>query len=297
MSDPLDLQALRGDFARDGAVVLADRLPQEAVAAMRAEIDRLMALGAERAPGDAHFDFEPQAIDGKPAIQRIKRPHEISPLLFELAKSPAILDLVEALIGPDIRLHHSKVNVKMPEVGSPLEWHQDWAFVPHTNPDLAFVSIAVDACTAQNGPLFLLRGTHRQGLRQHHHDGFFDGAIDVAAEKLDTGKAQVLLGPPGTLSIHHPLIVHGSGHNRSSGPRRILFFEYAAADAWPLFYGVEWEEYESRMVRGRSTLTPRLGSEPVRLPWPRRSKGMIYELQQQFARPYFASEKKEAVGS
>lgn len=280
----------RERFEANGCLVLQDQLSAATVARLRAAADALMADGEGRGPGDSHYDFEPETLNGRAVIQRIKRPHEISPFFAELARAPEILDIVEELIGPDIRLHHSKINVKMPSVGSPLEWHQDWAFVPHTNPSMAFVSIAIDACTAENGPLHLLTGTHLTGLRDHHHDGYFFGAIDTAAEGVDTAAAETLIGAPGAMSVHHPLIIHGSGHNTSTGPRRILFFEYAAADAWPLFYGVDWDEYESRMVRGKSSQWPRLSDTPIRMPYPRQTKGMIYDLQQQFTKRFFRAD-------
>jgi phytanoyl-CoA hydroxylase len=37
--------------------------------------------------------------------------------------------------------------------GAPVEWHQDWAFYPHTNDDLAAVGIMLDDCDLENGPI------------------------------------------------------------------------------------------------------------------------------------------------
>jgi ectoine hydroxylase-related dioxygenase (phytanoyl-CoA dioxygenase family) len=282
-----DTIVLSERYATDGYVVVRDALPPEQVAALSAAADALLAAAADRGPGDPHYDFEPDASGGRPVVQRIKRPHEIDERIAALARSPAILDRVDALIGPNIRLHHSKINVKAPQVGSPLEWHQDWAFIPHTNADLAIVAIAIDACEPDNGPMLMLPGSHGGGLRDHHHDGLFYGVIDPRAEALDLDAAVPVLGPVGTMSIHHPLTIHGSGFNRSRSARRLLFFEYAASDAWPLFYGVDWPEYESRMMRGRSTLVPRFGATPVRLPHPRPAPGMIYDLQRSFSNRYF----------
>jgi ectoine hydroxylase-related dioxygenase (phytanoyl-CoA dioxygenase family) len=273
-------------YKRDGFVVLHDVLPPSLVQRLRQAADDMMDVETGRSNPD-HYDFESAQVDGKPVIQRIKRPHEINPALAALTRDSAILDRIAALLGPNLRLHHSKINVKAPEVGATLEWHQDWAFIPHSNSDLAIVSMALDDCTMQSGPLMLLPGSHAGGLRNHHQGGYFQGAIDVEAEGIDTSAAVPVLGPPGTISIHHPLTIHGSGYNRSLAPRRVLFFEYAATDAWPLFYGVKWEEYEARVVRGRSTNEPRFSNTPVRIPEPRATKGMIYDIQKSFSNPYF----------
>jgi phytanoyl-CoA hydroxylase len=281
MTAPPDLKTR---YEADGFVFLPGLLGAELMDPVCAAVDSVL---AEARPGDPRFDFEPGLVDGRPAVQRIKKPHDVVPACNALARAPAILDLVEVLIGSDIRLHHSKINVKPPQVGSPLEWHQDWAFVPHTNQSLVFVSVFIDDVPAQKGPLQLIPGSHRQGLRDHHDAGVFYGAIDPGSLPLD--RAAALTGPRGSVSLHHPLAVHGSGHNVSNRLRRMLFFEYAATDAWPLTYGVDWPEFESRIVRGRSCIHPRLENVPVTMPFPAPSGGAakIYAQQSLYPNRYF----------
>ena len=55
--------------------------------------------------------------------------------------------------------------------GSPVEWHQDWAFYPHTNDDVLATGIYLDDCDVDNGPLMVLPGTHRGPTFDHHADG------------------------------------------------------------------------------------------------------------------------------
>lgn len=282
----MDITEFKTIYERDGFVFLPGLLDAQDLAVLRAGIDAVM---AEAAPGDPRFDFEPELVDGKPVVQRVKKPHDTIPVCRALASSPKLLDYVEAIVGPDIRLHHSKINVKAPSVGSPLEWHQDWAFVPHSNQSMAFVSVFIDDVPLEKGPLQVLPGSHRQGLRDHHDDGVFYGAIDPAELALD--QARSLVGPRGSVSFHHPLAVHGSGHNRSTEARRMMFFEYAAADAWPFTYGVDWAEFDSRIVRGTSCCTPRLQAVPVKMPYPAPSGGAarIYAQQQLFKKRHFTA--------
>ena len=42
--------------------------------------------------------------------------------------------------------------------GSPVEWHQDWAFYPHTNDDVLATGIYLDDCDMDNGPLLVHPG-------------------------------------------------------------------------------------------------------------------------------------------
>jgi len=55
---------------------------------------------------------------------------------------PELLDIVAQLIGPGIYYNGDKLNMKIAGVGSPVEWHQDWAFYPCTNDDLLAVGVA-----------------------------------------------------------------------------------------------------------------------------------------------------------
>jgi phytanoyl-CoA hydroxylase len=287
---------VREPFERDGFVVLPAALPGDWLAQLRVVTDRLQANADRDAALAPYVDWEPTpAADGRLRVQRIHKPHEADPFYDRLARADIVLDAVEALIGPDIRLHHSKINIKPPEVGTPLEWHQDWAFIPHTHPGMAIVAICIDDCEEVNGPIRFLPGSHRGPLHDHHADGVFYGAIDPQA--IDVASAVHATGKAGTVSIHHPFIVHGSGFNHGTHDRRILFLEYAAADAWPLFYGVQWDDYNRRIVRGHATASARMAEVPVRLPYPTAAQGQgkIYDQQQRYAKKFFVGAAEQAA--
>ena len=79
--------------------------------------------------------------------------------------------------------------------------------------------------------------------------------------------------------------------NHSTRKRRVLFYEYTAADAWPLA-GVDvirdLDEFNARMVHGQPTLTPRMEDVPVRMPLPTAVfQGSIYENQRTLESRYF----------
>ncbi|MFK7965468.1 MAG: phytanoyl-CoA dioxygenase family protein [Burkholderiaceae bacterium] len=289
----------RADFDRyvqsltqDGFAVLHEYLDTQCLSRLRISTDAL--LNPDTAPpGSPELtDYEPLLLDGQNVVQRIRKPYLLDPLFFDLARSDQILSLLRPIIGPDIRLHHGKINIKAATVGSPLEWHQDWAFIPHSNQSMAIVSILIDDCAPENGPLQFVPGTHNERLHNHHHDGVFVGAIDPT--DLDLEKAIPTIGRAGTITVHHPMTVHGSGMNTGNSPRRMLFLEYAAADAWPLFYGVEWAEFNARMMCGVTTNKMRFSESEVRMPFPNGSEGQgrIYDLQRTFHKRYFETPKQ-----
>lgn len=91
----------------------------------------------------------------------------------------------------------------------------------------------------------VIPGSHRGPVYDHHTNGLFVGGIDAvvgAAAGCDFKSAAKLCGPAGSVSVHHVRAVHGSDHNRSDRPRRILFVECIGADAWPLLGCKEFGE-------------------------------------------------------
>lgn len=285
-----DPQALK-QYHEQGYVVFPGLLGDELTRELRDVMARVEASAVGLTEDNAVFDFEPDHTPETPRIQRIKKPNRVDPFFRALAANPRIMGLVSQLIGPNIRLNHAKINMKSARVGSSLEWHQDWAFAPHSNMDTCVVSVMIDECVPMNGPLLVVPGTHQGPLLEHHKDGRFVGAIvEDGDRRPDYNQSAALLGPAGTISIHHPMIVHGSDSNRSGAPRRILFLEYAAADAWPLFYHVDWDEYESRMVAGKSNSEVRLTDVHVKLPFPNHTSGSIYKTQTALASRFFGVE-------
>src|SRR5216683_995359 len=53
------------------------------------------------------------------------KPHLLFPWVDEIVHSPQVLDAVEDLIGPDIRLFHLTVWPKDAGSGTYVSWHQD----------------------------------------------------------------------------------------------------------------------------------------------------------------------------
>lgn len=277
-------------YRAHGYVVVQGLLDADEVAQLRAVTDAVSATADGTGAETPVFDFDPAVGTAPPAIQRIKKPHRVDPFYAALSHHPKILGMLERLIGADIRLSHSKINMKAAHGGAALEWHQDWAFAPHTNMDTCVASVLIDDSSPANGAMQVLKDSHLGPLIEHHDaEGYFAGAIDTAAAGLDMAKAVSLTGPAGTVAFHHPLTVHGSGVNRSGDQRRILFLEYAAADAFPLFYAVDWPEYESRMVAGTSSSTVRVEPNVVKLPFPSRAGSSIYKIQAHAKAKFFAT--------
>ena len=271
-------------YERDGYLVLERRLPPDVLAALHAEIDRYTAKARGLTEGTDELDLEDGHTPHAPKVRRIKLPHAHSEVFGGLMRDDLILAPVRDLLGPDLRLHTTKLNMKEAGHGAAVEWHQDFAFYPHTNDDVLAVGVILDDMTEANGPLMVFPGSHKGPIHDHHQDGRFVGAMDLARDGYDMADAVPLMGPAGSISIHHGRIVHGSAVNTSTRARRILFYEMMAADAFPIMGSMtkfaDIHDYDDRMLCGRPTLEPRLAPVPVRIPEPRPPIGKtIYEIQ------------------
>lgn len=287
MTDIPNLDEIASYYREHGYVVVPGLLDPEEVAELRAVTGRVVAQAEGLTEETPVYDFA-EAPDGRVVIERIKKPHRVDPFYWQMARHPKIVAILSALIGPDIRLSHSKINMKDRMGGAALEWHQDWAFAPHTNMDTCVASVMIDESRTDNGALQFLDTSHKGPLLDHHGpDGYFAGAVSASNPGVDLATSHALLGPAGTVAFHHPMTIHGSGINMSGDPRRILFLEYAAADAFPLFYSVDWDEYESRLVAGKSGPDVRSEANPIRLPFPSRAGSSIYKIQAGLTDRYF----------
>jgi ectoine hydroxylase-related dioxygenase (phytanoyl-CoA dioxygenase family) len=238
---------------------------------------------------DAVYDLEDTHSPQMPRVRRIKAPHLHDPVYADLVRHPRIVEVLQDLWGPDIRFDTAKLNMKSAGFGAAVEWHQDWAFYPHSNDDLLAVGVLLDDATEQNGPLMVLPGSHRGPTFDHHgSDGRFCGAMEPARDGLDYSRAVPLLAPAGSCSFHHVRAVHGSAQNRSTQSRNLLLYEFAAADAFPLLGIPDWDEFNSRLLVGTPTVVPRTVDCPIRMPLPPAAhQGSIYENQTALRSRYF----------
>src|SRR4029078_6533411 len=214
-------------YRRDGYLVIPRLIEGEQLAELRALTDRIVAEARGVAANDDLYDLEPSHSPSLPRVRRLKPAiFKRYPFFHALVREPKITTILQQLLGPSIRLYGGKLNMKSASYGSPVEWHQDWAFYPHTHDDVLATGIYLDDCDLDNGPLLVMPGTHHGPTYDHHADGRFCGAMDPADCDLDFSHAVPPMGPAGSMTIHHARMVHGSALNRSNRRRRLLLHEY-----------------------------------------------------------------------
>jgi phytanoyl-CoA hydroxylase len=282
-------------YDKDGFVVVTDVFSDELVQRMRRVTDELVEKSRGIGKSDDVFDLAPAHTAERPRVRRIKDPIRVDPVFMEALKHPKLIAALTSLLGPNLRVRNTKLNLKEAHVGDPVEWHQDWAFYPHTNQDVLAVGVMLDDCELENGPLLIIPGSHKGEVYSHHTDGYFCGAMDPTACDVDFSRAAPCTGKAGSFSIHHARAIHGSAQNTSNHPRRLLLYEITAADAWPLSGGglqvTSLADFNERMIAGEPTIKPRMEDVPVIMPLPPAPKqGSIYENQTSLKNRFFATQ-------
>jgi ectoine hydroxylase-related dioxygenase (phytanoyl-CoA dioxygenase family) len=191
-------------YHRDGYVVPDFRVPEETLAAIRARYAVLL----EREAG--FRDYCPTLLD-----------HDAG--FLDYADEPAILDMVEQLIGPDIALWNMSFFAKPALSGKRTPWHQDGEYWPIRPLATCTVWLALDDATAENGCLRVIRGSHTsRALRAHNTLASDDVTLTQELDPSEYNEADAvdIVLKAGQVSLHDVYLLHGSEPNRSSRPRR-----------------------------------------------------------------------------
>ena len=273
--------AIKEAYEINGYVVVPSLFNSDEVDLLRKTTDDIIESARGKSKSDSIHDLEDSHdAAGAPKIRRIKDPVQQFDAYAALARNEKLLSIVRSLLGDNVRFHSSKINIKLAEFGAAVEWHQDWAFYPHTNDAVLAVGVALEDLTKDNGPLMVVPGSHRGPIYDHHADGAFCGAI-AAGDITDQIKNAIpLIGAAGSITIHHVRTLHGSAINRSGQSRPLLLISYTAADAWPLMGISNFQSFTNQLISGSECTTARLEAVPVRMPLPTASfQGSIYENQ------------------
>ncbi len=276
-------------YKEQGFIVVPDVLSPGELANLRSELADVVANAASVTSNDAIYDLEDSHTAQSPRVRRVKHPETVMPSVNALMRKPELVAILKQLIGPGVRFQTAKLNMKSAGHGAPVEWHQDWAFYPHTNQDLLAVGVMLDDVDLSNGPMQVIPGSHLGPVYDHHSDGVFCGAIDPTKADCNFEAAVPLTGTAGSMTFHHVRAVHGSAPNLSEKSRNFLLYQFTAVDAWPLVSPVtDIAQYDAQIVAGEPTLAPRNEPVPIRMPLPpAKSAGSIYENQRTLTNRYF----------
>lgn len=162
------------------------------------------------------------------------KPHLLFPWVDEIVHAPEVLDAVEDLIGPDIRLFHLTVWPKDAGSGAYVSWHQDATYFALEPACHVTAWVALTDAPIEAGCMEVVPGSHKLGQMRHadmqQPDNLLSRGQTLVAD-VDRSKTAFMPVKAGQFSLHHTHLVHNSRPNRSNDRRIGLGISYIPAHA------------------------------------------------------------------
>ncbi|MDJ0612560.1 MAG: phytanoyl-CoA dioxygenase family protein [Rhizobiaceae bacterium] len=206
-----DLAKIKSDYERDGYVSGIELLNQSEANTHRERLER-----AETDFGNMHYKSKIHTLLTSP---------------LELATMPAMLDIVEQMIGPDILLYNVTYIIKEANSPSHVSWHQDLTYWGLSHDDQVSAWLALSPATAESGCMRMIPGSHTDGVYDHE-TGEDETNVLLQSQTIrgiDESKSVMCPLKPGEASFHHGWTLHASMPNNSNDRRIGLNIQYLAA--------------------------------------------------------------------
>ena len=208
-------------FKEDGYRVLKRIHPME-------RIELLQEVARSLIPRIALGEVLPRGVELSQTESAERLPSRIEPIIAhsrivrEFALAEYTVRLASRFIGEDVFLLEDKLIHKPPRSHDTYPPHQEWWWTRTYSLHNLMLVIPLTGCTTENGPLYVVRGSHKAGLLPHVADIIPD-------EYFDRNRSIPLLLELGDVAIVDGGTVHFSLENNSSIERTLLFLSYNAA--------------------------------------------------------------------
>jgi ectoine hydroxylase len=227
-------------YERDGFLAVEELISEDEVAVYRRELERLVTDPAVRA--DERSVVEPRTRE----IRSVFEVHRISEVFAGLVRDERVVGRARQILGSDVYVHQSRINVKPGFGASGFYWHSDFetwhAEDGLPNMRTVSVSIALTENLDTNGGLMIMPGSHKtflgcagatpkdnykKSLQMQDAGTPSDEALTELASrhgiKLFTGKA-------GSATWFDCNCMHGSGDNITPFPRSNVFIVFNSVE-------------------------------------------------------------------
>ncbi len=234
---------LIADYTRDGFAIVRGFFNPSEVRTIAAAVDRVHAEGVAHGRsfrhGNLFYNVAPGTDDAEPVVRMAQWFAYHQPVLNAVRLDTRFVDLLEPLLGNDLKQIINQLHWKEPHGNADFAWHQDARFrrpaAAYRNLATSYVQtgLAIDPHTRISGCMRIVPGSHQRGRID------LDAACPVLGSSLDdTALIATGLSPdavvdlvldPGDLAVWNPYLVHASGPNRSQHRRRLYINGYVRA--------------------------------------------------------------------
>jgi ectoine hydroxylase-related dioxygenase (phytanoyl-CoA dioxygenase family) len=229
-------------YWREGYAIVRGFFDPDEVAEIGAALDQLYSEGVAHGRcfrhGNLFYNVAREGT-GVPLVRMVQWPSYHQRILNAVRLDPRFVDLLEPLIGRDLKQIINQVHWKAPGSLGDFAWHQDSRFrrpaSAYRNLATAYVQtgLAIDSHTRESGCMRLIPRSHLAGDLAIDSSELVLGTAmkdePLQAVGLSAGDAVELLLEPGDLALWSPYLVHGSGTNSSDHKRRLYINGYVRA--------------------------------------------------------------------
>lgn len=224
-------------YHENGYLSPIDVFSTEEVAALRRDLER---IEAEHSAGSGGHDLgQFFRVNGQIVL----------PFLANIAQTPAILDVVSEVLGPDLLVWSVEFFIKEPGSNKVVSWHQDLTYwgMGETDEELT-AWVALSDVSVAAGCMRFIPGSHKNPI-VGHEDTFGDENLLSRGQQIaGINEAEARHGPlkPGQMSLHHGRVFHASGANGSDDRRIGVAIRYVTPDVRQAEVGRDY----AMLVRG-----------------------------------------------
>lgn len=228
------LESAHSFYREQGYLVLEDALSPVELEELKEEARKLCRNDLGGVDG---VDPAPREMSDEEAMARVlcvHFPHKLSPVIHAALAHPAVIETMNALLGSNLKCMQSMLFVKA--AGKPGQaWHQDEDFIPTRDRSLIGAWIALDDATVKNGCLWVLPGSHKEGVlwpQRKHVDSRFDCTHESFQFPWNDEDSIPVEVTAGSVVFFNGYLLHRSLPNRSAGDfRRTLVNHYMRAES------------------------------------------------------------------
>nr|WP_315158588.1 phytanoyl-CoA dioxygenase family protein [uncultured Flavobacterium sp.] len=161
-------------------------------------------------------------------------PHKISDIIYSFLKHDKIVKVLEEIVSKNVKCMQSMLFVKAPGK-SGQSWHQDEFYIPTRDKSLVGAWIAIDDATIENGCLWLIPGSHKEGSilpRIKNENNNFADVDTVDVSRYSNENIIPVEVKKGSVIFFNGYILHSSLKNNSKSKfRTALVNHYMSAES------------------------------------------------------------------
>lgn len=236
---PIGSQDL-ADYERDGFLAIDQLITPDEVKVYRGELERLIA--------DPEIRSNPRSIV-EPASQEIRsvfEVHKLSEIFAGLVRDPRVVGRARQILGSDVYVHQSRINVKPGFGAKGFYWHSDFetwhAEDGLPNMRTVSVSIALTENYATNGGLMIMPGSHKTflGCAGETPEDNYKKSLQMQDAGIPSDEMlgrfsrehgiRLFTGRPGSATWFDCNCMHGSGDNITPYPRSNVFIVFNSVE-------------------------------------------------------------------